>query len=61
MEEKVCPYYIVREDLNRAEVMFLPYNYLVDPMTRKSQKIDLENAIVIFDEGHNLVIIHPNV
>ena len=23
-------------------------------MSRKSQKIDLENAIVIFDEGHNM-------
>jgi regulator of telomere elongation helicase 1 len=32
----------------------LPYNYLVESSARKSQSINVENAIVIFDEGHNV-------
>jgi regulator of telomere elongation helicase 1 len=37
-----------------ADIIFLPYNYIIDPVARKSQNIDLNNAIVIFDEGHNI-------
>lgn len=35
-------------------MVFLPYNYLVDPQMRSAQNIKLENAIIIFDEAHNL-------
>jgi len=38
----------------KADIVFMPYNYLLDPVLRKSQEIDLKNAIVIFDEAHNL-------
>ena len=31
-----------------------PYNYLIDPVIRKHLEIRLRNAIVIFDEGHNI-------
>ncbi len=55
LEQKICPYFDARTDLNKAELIFLPYNYLIDPVARKAQKIDTRDAIVIFDEGHNLV------
>ncbi|KAJ3117002.1 Regulator of telomere elongation helicase 1 [Phlyctochytrium bullatum] len=42
------------DQLANAELVFLPYNYIVDEAMRKSQKIDLRDAIVIFDEAHNL-------
>ena len=38
-----------------ADIIFLPYNYLVDKHSRESQKVDVKNAILIFDEAHNLV------
>ena len=38
----------------KADILFMPYNYLIDPVLRKSQEVDLKNAIIIFDEAHNL-------
>lgn len=32
----------------------MPYNYLIDSRMRKSQGIDLKDAIVIIDEAHNI-------
>ncbi len=37
-----------------AEIILLPYNYLVDSSIRATLKIEWNNAIVIFDEAHNL-------
>ncbi|KAJ3188286.1 hypothetical protein HDU85_005436 [Gaertneriomyces sp. JEL0708] len=53
---RACPYFIARSTQVKADIIFLPYNYLVDPYARVAQGIDerLKNSIVIFDEGHNL-------
>ncbi|TPX40958.1 hypothetical protein SeLEV6574_g06319 [Synchytrium endobioticum] len=51
---KACAYFLSREATKNADVIFLPYNYLVNATTRENQKIDVSNAILIFDEGHNL-------
>ncbi|KAI8928987.1 helicase C-terminal domain-containing protein [Entophlyctis helioformis] len=51
--QKACPYFLSKEILNKVDITFLPYNYLVDPHTR-SQQLELKNSILIFDEGHNL-------
>ncbi|KAJ3053911.1 Regulator of telomere elongation helicase 1 [Rhizophlyctis rosea] len=51
---RACPYFLSREEIAKADIIFLPYNYLIDPYTRKAQGIDVKNAILIFDEGHNL-------
>jgi regulator of telomere elongation helicase 1 len=50
----VCPYYMTQKAFPESDIIFLPYNYILDPVARKSQNIDLNNAIVIFDEGHNI-------
>ena len=49
-----CPYYLVREGLEEADVIFAPYNYLIDKQARRAQNIDVSNAVIIFDEAHNL-------
>jgi regulator of telomere elongation helicase 1 len=54
-EVQACPYYMARDSQASAEIIFIPYNYIVDPASRKSQNIQLENSIIIFDEAHNLV------
>ncbi|VDM52808.1 unnamed protein product [Angiostrongylus costaricensis] len=52
--QKVCPFFRCRQVQERAELVLLPYNYIVDPQLRKLHKIDLAGSIVIFDEAHNL-------
>lgn len=49
-----CPYYASRLIKNKASVVFTPYNYILDPTIRRMQSLDLRNAVIIFDEGHNI-------
>ncbi|XP_043245532.1 regulator of telomere elongation helicase 1-like [Amphibalanus amphitrite] len=49
-----CPYYMARSLREAADVIFLPYNYLLDPKTRKANGVELQNSVVIFDEAHNI-------
>ena len=55
-KRKVCPFYLTRSNLAEAEIVFLPYNYLLDPDTRSNTLADVNwsNAVIIFDEAHNL-------
>lgn len=52
---KVCPYYASRDALVGAEIVSLPYQYLLSDSARESLGIDLHGAIVIVDEAHNLI------
>ncbi|KAL4529286.1 hypothetical protein Ndes2526A_g04083 [Nannochloris sp. 'desiccata'] len=52
--QKGCPYYLSRKLSQDAELIFGPYNYLVDPVVCRSMGIELENTIIIFDEAHNI-------
>ncbi|KAL6615001.1 hypothetical protein ACP70R_037271 [Stipagrostis hirtigluma subsp. patula] len=50
-----CPYYISRELSKSVDILFAPYNYLIDPGNRRSLTgIQWDNAVLIFDEAHNL-------
>eukprot|EP00981_Chlorochromonas_danica_P004720 scaffold954_cov173-Ochromonas_danica.AAC.6 len=53
-QKQICPYFYSREASATADIVFMPYNYLLDSSIRKTIKINLEDAIVIFDEAHNL-------
>ncbi len=54
-KRKLCPYYISRDLAAKADLVFLPYNYLVDPRIRKSLAINLDQCVVIIDEAHNIL------
>lgn len=49
-----CPYYTSRLLGDKADIVFAPYNYLIDTSIRESMGIDLRNAIVVIDEAHNI-------
>lgn len=52
--DSICPYFYSRELAESAELILLPYNYLLEPSIRASLKIEWKNAVIIFDEAHNL-------
>ncbi|CAF0719384.1 unnamed protein product [Brachionus calyciflorus] len=53
-KHKCCPYYTARNLKEGADILFMPYNYLLDKKLRKSNNIDMNNTVVIFDEAHNV-------
>lgn len=53
-KEQVCPYYLSKEMEPSSEIIFLPYNYLVDPHLKESLHFDFSNDIILFDEAHHI-------
>ncbi|XP_023015854.2 regulator of telomere elongation helicase 1 homolog [Leptinotarsa decemlineata] len=51
---KFCPFYMAKELKQQADIVFMPYNYLLDPVIRKVMAIQLSDAVVILDEAHNV-------
>lgn len=53
---QVCPFYYTRGLVEDAELVLVPYNYLFDKDSRAGtlSGIAWNNAVVIFDEAHNL-------
>lgn len=42
---KCCPYYLSREFQKNADIIFVPYNYLLDARIRKMMDIQLAVSI----------------
>ncbi|KAM3617416.1 uncharacterized protein V6R79_005854 [Siganus canaliculatus] len=53
-KQRACPYYLSRSLKQQADIIFMPYNYLLDPKSRRAHNIELNGAVVIFDEAHNV-------
>ncbi|CAJ1966607.1 unnamed protein product [Cylindrotheca closterium] len=53
-EESACPYYMSRALKSHADLIFAPYNYILDASIRKSMQISLKDSIVVLDEAHNV-------
>ena len=51
-----CPYFASREAFvsGGAQLVLVPYTYLIDPVLREAMGVDLHGAIVVFDEAHNI-------
>nr|XP_056721009.1 Fanconi anemia group J protein [Euleptes europaea] len=49
-----CAYFAARELMAEAEIVFCPYNYLLDSQIRESMEINLQGQVVILDEAHNI-------
>ncbi|XP_070600523.1 regulator of telomere elongation helicase 1 isoform X2 [Erythrolamprus reginae] len=53
-KHRVCPYYLSRSLKQQADIIFMPYNYLMEQKSRRAHNLDLKGAIVILDEAHNV-------
>ncbi len=51
---RACPYFLSRAWVENADLVLAPYNYLLDPVIRAAMKINVKNAVMIFDEAHNI-------
>jgi regulator of telomere elongation helicase 1 len=49
-----CPYYASKDRAAAADLIFMPYNYLIDEKIRENYEINYENSVIIFDEAHNV-------
>jgi Rad3-related DNA helicase len=52
--EEYCPYFANKDRASAADLIFMPYNYLIDEKIQKSFEIEYANSIIIFDEAHNV-------
>ncbi|CAH2006606.1 unnamed protein product [Acanthoscelides obtectus] len=51
---KFCPYFMTHELDKLADIVFMPYNYLLDHNIRRNLGVKLESSIIILDEAHNI-------
>jgi regulator of telomere elongation helicase 1 len=49
-----CSYFMSKQMTAKADIIFMPYNYITDPMYRSIVREEIKGAILIFDEAHNL-------
>lgn len=49
-----CPFYASKHWASKADVIFMTYNYLLDQNILKYQNLNLNDAIIIVDEAHNV-------
>ena len=52
-----CSFYLSRDMAETADLIFMPYNYVLDGRTRMTlSSINWQGAAVIFDEAHNVEV-----
>ncbi|ORY98222.1 helicase C-terminal domain-domain-containing protein [Syncephalastrum racemosum] len=51
---KGCPYFAAQKVAEVADVVFCPYNYIIDPTVRRSLDINIKDSIIVLDEAHNI-------
>ena len=49
-----CPYYLTKELSREADIVLLPYNYVISPEMRRGLNVNWDKAVLIVDEAHNI-------
>jgi len=53
-KHRECAYFHARDALDHANIVFAPYNYLLNPTIRDACGITLKDSIIVLDEAHNV-------
>ncbi|KAK2952206.1 putative Fanconi anemia group J protein like protein [Blattamonas nauphoetae] len=55
-EVRGCPYLVANQLVQTAEIIFMPYNYLLTRSIRRVLNMGqmMQNALLLFDEAHNI-------
>ena len=48
-------FYHNREEMKTADIVCMPYNYLLSSGIRATENINLKDSILIIDEAHNII------
>lgn len=57
-KHRCCPYYMARELKTNADIIFMPYNYLLDPKARKANNIELDVSVILI-ENYEPILLSP--
>jgi Rad3-related DNA helicase len=49
---QVCPFYATKDLAPRADIVFMPYNYVTQELSTTPDLV--KDTIIIFDEAHNI-------
>ncbi|KAG5460589.1 MAG: hypothetical protein BJ554DRAFT_7346, partial [Olpidium bornovanus] len=49
-----CPYYASKELAKQADIVFLPYSYVCNPIIREAMDLSVDGAVIVLDEAHNM-------
>jgi regulator of telomere elongation helicase 1 len=49
----ICPYFGSKDRIHGADLVFMPYNYLIDEKIRENFEVQYKGSCIIFDEAHN--------
>ncbi|CAI2384495.1 unnamed protein product [Moneuplotes crassus] len=58
--QSICPYFYQRNQARNADLVLMPYNYLIDGSARASSNLSFEGSVIIIDEAHNIDSICEN-
>ncbi|XP_047964909.1 Fanconi anemia group J protein homolog [Salvia hispanica] len=53
-EVKGCSYFAAHSLAEEAELIFCPYNYIINPVIREGLEVNMRGSIIILDEAHNI-------
>eukprot|EP00002_Diphylleia_rotans_P022732 TRINITY_DN4459_c0_g1_i6.p1 TRINITY_DN4459_c0_g1~~TRINITY_DN4459_c0_g1_i6.p1 ORF type:complete len:967 (+),score=145.27 TRINITY_DN4459_c0_g1_i6:485-3385(+) len=51
---KGCPFFAAKYIAEDSDIIFCPYNYILEPNIRLNLGFSLNGAVLIFDEAHNI-------
>ena len=53
-QKMVCPYFLSREMMKHADLVFCSYNFLMNPKVKGQMMLSILGTVLIVDEAHNL-------